>query len=60
MEVLYYYDKAIPVQDQTGPEGSSRLEIPEFLCSRHMKVVPYTPAAFTLKEIFMVLISLRG
>ena len=30
--------KAIPVQAWTGPEGSRRLEIPNFK-SRHMKVV---------------------
>ena len=28
--------KAIPLQVWTGPEGSSRLRLPQFLHSRHM------------------------
>jgi len=31
--------KAIPLQAWTGPEGSRSLRLPEFLDSRHMKVV---------------------
>jgi hypothetical protein len=31
--------KAIPLQAWTGPEGSRRSRLPEFLDSRHMKVV---------------------
>ena len=31
--------KAIPLQAWTGPEGSSKLRLPEFLDSQHMKVV---------------------
>ena len=41
--------QAIPVYAWTGPEGSRRLWLPEFLGSRHIKVArlkPYSPAAF--------------
>jgi hypothetical protein len=31
--------KAIPAQAWTGPEGCRRLRLPEFLDSRHMKVI---------------------
>jgi hypothetical protein len=51
---------ANPLQAWTGPEGSMRLSVPDI---RHMKKVrlsAYAPAAFTLKEIFLVLISVRG
>jgi hypothetical protein len=30
---------AVPVQTWTGPEGSMRLRLPEFLDSRHKRVV---------------------
>jgi len=46
--------KAIPVQTWTGPEGSKRLRLPEYLDNWYMKVVrfqPYTPAVFTLQGI---------
>ena len=33
--------KAIPVQTWTGPEGSNRLRLPEYLDSWHMKVVRF-------------------
>jgi hypothetical protein len=42
---------AIPVQTWTGTEGSRRLRLPDFMT---------TPAIFTLQEIFLVLISVRG
>jgi len=32
------YKEAIPIQAWTGPEGSRRLRLPEFLDSRHMEV----------------------
>jgi hypothetical protein len=31
--------KAVPVQAWTGPEGSRRLRLPEFINNQHMKVV---------------------
>jgi len=31
--------KALPLQAWTGPEGSSMLRLPQFLDSRHMKMV---------------------
>jgi hypothetical protein len=55
--------KAIPVQAWTGPEGSRGLKPP------HFKKIgtwmwygcqPYALAAFTPREIFLVLISVRG
>jgi hypothetical protein len=51
--------KAIPLQAWTGPEGFRRLRLPEFIENRQ-GCQPYAPAAFTSKEIFLVLISVRG
>jgi hypothetical protein len=48
-----YKDKAIPLQSRTGPEDSRRLRLPDF------KTVG-TPAAFTLQEISLVLISIEA
>jgi hypothetical protein len=39
--------KTNPIQAWTGPEGSKRLRLPEYIDNRHMKV-----AAFTPQEIF--------
>jgi len=36
---VYIKSKAIPIQAWTGPEGSSRLRLPEFQDNQHMKVV---------------------
>ena len=53
--------KAIPVQGWTGPEGSRRLMLPKFQDNRHMaRSLARAPAAFNPKEIFLVLISVRG
>jgi hypothetical protein len=52
--------KEIPIQDLTGPEGSRRLRLPEFLDNRHVKVAGSSAlhiAAFTPQEIILVLIS---
>jgi len=46
--------KAIPLQAWTGPEGSRRVRISEYLENQHTK------AAFTLQERFLLLISVRG
>jgi len=35
---IYYIGKAFCVQTWTGPEGSRRLRLPEFIDNRHMKV----------------------
>jgi len=54
--------KAIPLQAWTGPEGSSRLRLPDFKTVRTWRwygCQPYTPATFTPQEIFLVLISCR-
>jgi hypothetical protein len=48
--------KAIPLQAWTGPEGSRRLRLQEFLDNRNMKVVhPPHPN----KKTFLVLIYFR-
>jgi hypothetical protein len=55
--------KAIPSQAWTGPEDSRRLTFPDFKTIgtwRWQVCQPYTPAAFTHQEIFLVLISVRG
>ena len=54
--------KAIP-HVLTGREGSRRLRLPDFKTIgtwRWLGCQPYTPAAFTSLEIFLVLISVRG
>ena len=55
--------KAIPSHAWTGPEGSRRLRLPDFETVdtlRWQGCQPYAPAAFKPKEIFLVLISVRG
>jgi hypothetical protein len=55
--------KAISLQAWTGPEGSRRFMLPDFKTIgilRWQGYQPYAPAAFTLQEIFLVLISVRG
>ena len=55
--------KAIPLQAWTGPEGYRRLGIPDFMTVgiwRWKGCQPYAPAAFTVQEIFLLLISFRG
>ena len=54
--------KAIPLQAWTGPEGSRSLRLPfiKKICTwRWQGCQPYAPAAFTSKETFLVLISVR-
>jgi hypothetical protein len=53
--------KAIPLQALTGPEGSSRLRLPDFKTIGTQSwrgCQPYAPAAFTPREMFLVLISI--
>jgi hypothetical protein len=65
--IVYYKvkekGKAIPLEAWTGPVGSRRLRLPDFKTIgtlRWQVCQPYTPAAFTPHEIFLVLISVRG
>jgi hypothetical protein len=53
--------KAIPVQAWTGSESPRRLRFPDFktICTWWC-YQPYSPAAFSLQDIFLVLISVRG
>ena len=62
-KVLILIGKAIPLQVWAGPEGSRRLRLPNFKTVgtwRWWDYQPYALAAFTLQEIFLVLISVRG
>jgi hypothetical protein len=55
---LYSVGKAIPVPAWTGPEGSSKLRLPDFKTDdtkRWQSCQPYAPAAFSLQEITLVL-----
>jgi len=36
INIVYIYGKAIPLQAWTGPEGSTRMKLPEFLDNGHM------------------------
>ena len=48
--------KALPIQAWTGPWGSRRFRLPEFLCNRHMQVVRLTSLRtghLYPKEIFL-------
>jgi len=49
--------EAIPVQFWTGPEGSRRLRLPEFLTigkGRWQGCHPSTMATFTSQEVYLV------
>jgi len=55
--------KAFPVLAWTGPEGSSWLRLTDFKTVGTWKwqgCQPSAPVAFTLQEIFLVHISVRG
>jgi len=55
--------KAIPVLAFYRSRGFQEVEASRFLDNRHMKVEgcqPYTPAASTHQEVFLVLIYVRG
>jgi hypothetical protein len=52
-----------PITGLTGPWGSRRLRLPEFLDNRHLKVVRLTALCTGLlypQEGFLVFISVRG
>ena len=53
---------SIQIQSWRGPEGSRRVRLPDFNkigTWRWLVCQPSAPAAFTLQEIFLVLISVR-
>ena len=55
--------KTIPLQAWTGPEGSRRLRLPDFIDSQYIKLVTLSAlriGLLYLQEIFLVLISVRG
>ena len=59
---LYIIRKAIPAQAYSGPEGSSRLRLPDFRTVgkwRWYGCLSHALASFTPKEIVLVLISFR-
>ena len=54
--------KAIPLQARTGPESSRRLRLPYFETIgtwRWSGCQPYSSAAFTPQELYLILISVR-
>ena len=54
---MYICQVAVPVQTYYRPRGFQEVEAPRFRDIRHLKIVP---ATFTLREIFLILISVRG
>ena len=52
--------KAAPLQAWTGPEGSRKLRLPDFVTTAQDGGKTYAPAAFYPQEILPVLISVRG
>ena len=55
--------KTFPKQAWTGPEGSRKLRLPDYetIDAWWWKgCQPYAPAASTLQEVFLALISVRG
>jgi len=65
VSVLLYrsqYGKAIPLEAWTGPEGSTRLRLPDFKTTAHEvgKVVSPTHRPPLPQEILLVLISVKG
>jgi hypothetical protein len=55
--------KAFPLQAWTGPWGSRRLRLPEFLENQHLKVVRLSAlrtGRFYPLEIFLILVYVRG
>jgi len=54
--------KAVPLQAWSGPEGSKNLRFPDFMTTAQDggKVVSLTHRPFYPKEMFLVLISVRG
>ena len=58
-EVSLQLNKAIPIQTSTDPEGSRKLNLPEFLHNRHVKVARLSilrTSRLYHNEIFLVLI----
>jgi hypothetical protein len=55
---LYNSTAAVPVQGWTGPEGSSRLRLPDF--KKVVRLTALSTVRINPQEIFLVLISVRG
>jgi hypothetical protein len=55
--------KSVPLQVWSGPEGSRKLRFPDFVTMAQdggKFCHPYVLAAFTRKEMLLVLVSVRG
>jgi len=61
-QTQYSYSKAVPLQAWSGPEGSRKLRLPDFMATAQDvgKVVSLTHLPPLPQEMLLVLISVRG